>query len=274
MGEVVRGWRAATNAAKAEPRKDSVDGRYRRLPTTTWYSRETYDDSFQTAEEQDIVLGIYERGKHLHNVALWRGAEMGKGPRNESLIAGRNLDCDRVFRHPSIHGSHFEIGIDKVRRKMWVTNTTQNGRLSVSKEVIVPKQTMQIYPGDILKIGNLSRDYKLELITPEQQEVEPYHRQEVLNEGCTEGGSDKCQNPTPPRMVESHAEGSNQGRNQQPTENYEESGLMLSEVILTTKDCRRRLTKLPRGSQHDQAWSRKAEDMRPRPTTHGKLGAC
>ncbi|KAF3774895.1 hypothetical protein EJ110_NYTH52026, partial [Nymphaea thermarum] len=157
----------------------------------------TDDEGFQLAREQDIVLVVFEKGKHLCDTTLWHGTEMRMGPRYASLTAGTNADCNIRVHHPSIQGLHFVIVIDKVSRKMSVANTTQNGRLSVSNKVVRPPYTMRIYPGDILKIGDSTMDYKLELKTPEPQKEVPPPKPHVLKDGCVREEIQRIQSSTP-----------------------------------------------------------------------------
>ncbi|KAF3776656.1 FHA domain-containing protein [Nymphaea thermarum] len=112
----------------------------------------------------DLVLGIYERDKHLQDIVLIPSSEINQGPRMEVWTAGRNPNCDMVFQHPSIHGFHFELEVDKVSRRVWVTNLTLMRKLSVAEIVIRPQCTEQFYPGEILKVGDSSQSFKLEVI--------------------------------------------------------------------------------------------------------------
>ncbi|KAF3783434.1 hypothetical protein EJ110_NYTH20563 [Nymphaea thermarum] len=99
----------------------------------------------------DLVLGVYERDKHLQEIVLIPSSEINQEPRMEVWTAGRNPNCDLVIQHPSIHGFHFELEVDKVSRRVWVTNLMLMGKLSVAEIVIRPQCTEQFYPGDILK---------------------------------------------------------------------------------------------------------------------------
>ncbi|KAF3783435.1 hypothetical protein EJ110_NYTH20565 [Nymphaea thermarum] len=100
----------------------------------------------------DLVLGVYSENKHLQDIVLIPGSEINQEPRMEVCTARRNPNCDLVIQHPSIHGFHFELEVDKVSRRVWVTNLTLMGKLSIAKIVIRPQCTDQFYPGEILKL--------------------------------------------------------------------------------------------------------------------------
>ncbi|KAF3779383.1 hypothetical protein EJ110_NYTH40816 [Nymphaea thermarum] len=117
-------------------------------------------------KEEDLVLSSYKGGIHRRYVTLIHGTELEKGPSLRCLLAGRSPKCDLVFRHPNIQDYHFKLVIERGSRKMWVSNETKRGSLQVAGYEIKPRCYMQIYPGEILKLGDMSRDYKLEWVTP------------------------------------------------------------------------------------------------------------
>ncbi|KAF3778104.1 FHA domain-containing protein [Nymphaea thermarum] len=112
----------------------------------------------------DLVLGVYARNKHLQDIVLILGSEINQERRMEVWTAGRNPNCGLVIQHPSIRGFHFELEVDKVKRRVWVTNLTLIGKLSVAEILIRPQFTEQFYPGDILKVGDSNWSFKLEVI--------------------------------------------------------------------------------------------------------------
>ncbi|KAF3783214.1 FHA domain-containing protein [Nymphaea thermarum] len=126
-------------------------------------------------EEKDLVLGIYEKGKHHKDITLVRGTELRRGPRMMVIKARTSPKCDLMFQHPSIHEYHFEFKIDKDSRKMWVTNVTRNGVLSVATTVIRPQETVRVYPGDTLRVGDSSRECKLEWVCPTSNQGKERH---------------------------------------------------------------------------------------------------
>ncbi|KAF3784301.1 hypothetical protein EJ110_NYTH30634 [Nymphaea thermarum] len=117
-------------------------------------------------KEKDLILSSYKGGIHRRDVTLIHGTELEKGPRLRCILAGRSPKCDLVFRHPNIHDYHFKLVIERDSRKMWVSNETKRGTLQVAGYGVKPRCYMQIYPGEILKLGDMSRDYKLEWVTP------------------------------------------------------------------------------------------------------------
>ncbi|KAF3795105.1 FHA domain-containing protein [Nymphaea thermarum] len=123
----------------------------------------------------DLVLGVHARDKHLQNIVLILGLEINQEPRMEVWTVGRNPNCDLVFQHPSIHGFHFELEVDKVSRRVWVTNLTLIGKLSVARIVIRPQCTQQFYPCKILKVGDSNRSFKLEVIPSVSGQEEGSH---------------------------------------------------------------------------------------------------
>ncbi|KAF3778330.1 putative LRR receptor-like serine/threonine-protein kinase [Nymphaea thermarum] len=88
----------------------------------------------------DLVIGVYTRDKHLQDIVLIPGSEINQGPRVEVWTAGRFMDCDLVFQHPSIQGFHFELEIDKGSWQVWVTNVSLTAKLSVARIQFGPTQ--------------------------------------------------------------------------------------------------------------------------------------
>ncbi|KAF3788291.1 hypothetical protein EJ110_NYTH21167 [Nymphaea thermarum] len=148
---------SASNAKRRNGKHDQSSSRYYNPRGQTTSSRK---------EEKDLVLRSYKRGVLRRDVTLIHGTELEKGPRLRCIIAGRSPKCDLVFRHPNIHDYHFKLVIERDSRKMWVSNETKRGSLQVAGYGIKPRCYMQIYPGEILKLGDISRDYKLEWVTP------------------------------------------------------------------------------------------------------------
>ncbi|KAF3774865.1 hypothetical protein EJ110_NYTH52109 [Nymphaea thermarum] len=127
----------------------------------------------------DLVLGVYARDEHLRDIVLIPDSDINQGLRVEVRTAGSFTDCDLVFQHPSIHGFHIELEIDKGSRRVWVTNVTLTGKLSVAGYSIKPQQTVRIYPGEVLQVGNSNRSLVLEEIPSslDQKDGEHDHEQ-------------------------------------------------------------------------------------------------
>ncbi|KAF3787426.1 FHA domain-containing protein [Nymphaea thermarum] len=152
----------------------------------------------------DLVLGIYETDKHLQDIVLIPSSEINQEPRMEVFTAGRNPKCDLVFQHPSIHGFHFELEIDKGSRRIWVTNVTLTGKLSVAGYSIKPQQTVRIYSGEVLQVGNSSRSLVLEEIpsSPHQEDGEHDHAQKGGYDSKQESYVDGSAPPTMQQLCE------------------------------------------------------------------------
>ncbi|KAF3777811.1 hypothetical protein EJ110_NYTH45005 [Nymphaea thermarum] len=152
----------------------------------------------------DLVLAVYETDKHLHDIVLIPGSDINQGPRVEVWTAGRFTDCDLVFQHPSIHGFHFELEIDKESRRIWVTNVTLTGKLSVAGYSIKPQQTVRIYPGEVLQVGNLSRSLVLEETpsSPDQEDGRHDHEQKGGYDSKQESYVDGSAPPTMQQFCE------------------------------------------------------------------------
>ncbi|KAF3772812.1 FHA domain-containing protein, partial [Nymphaea thermarum] len=117
-------------------------------------------------ETKDLVLSSYKEDIHRRDVTLIQGTELENGPRLRCLLAGRSPKCDLVFCHPNVNDYHFKLVLERDSRKMWVSNETKRGSLQVAGNEIKPRCYMQVYPGEVLKLGDVNRDYKLEWVTP------------------------------------------------------------------------------------------------------------
>ncbi|KAF3780901.1 hypothetical protein EJ110_NYTH38146 [Nymphaea thermarum] len=152
----------------------------------------------------DLVLGVYARSEHLRDILLIPDSDINQGPRVVVWTAGSFTDCDLVFQHPSIHGFHFVLEIDKGSRRIWVTNVTLTGKLSVAGYSIKPQQTVRIYQGEVLQVGNSSRSLVLEGIpsSPNQEDGEHDHAQKGGYDSKQESNVDGSAPPTMQQLCE------------------------------------------------------------------------
>ncbi|KAF3783439.1 FHA domain-containing protein [Nymphaea thermarum] len=145
----------------------------------------------------DLVIGVYARNKHLQDIVLILGSQINQEPRMEVWMAGRNPNCDLVIQHRSIHGFHFELEVDKVSRRAWVTNLTLTGKLSVVEIVIRPQCIEQFYPGEILKVGDSSRSFKLEVIpsvsSQEERSYDSKHHESYMDGSAPRAMQQLCE---------------------------------------------------------------------------------
>ncbi|KAF3777635.1 Carboxyvinyl-carboxyphosphonate phosphorylmutase [Nymphaea thermarum] len=88
----------------------------------------------------DQVLSVCLHGKCLQDMMLLSASETEEDPHTVILEVGRSLNGDLPFFHPSIHDHHFEMKIDKVSRKIYVTTAA---KLSVSGYKVRPNHYMR-----------------------------------------------------------------------------------------------------------------------------------
>ncbi|KAG6388808.1 hypothetical protein SASPL_150244 [Salvia splendens] len=79
----------------------------------------------------------------------------------EVLLVGRHPDCNIKLEHPSISRFHLRIHSKPDSRSLFVTDLSSIHGTCISGKRIEPGITMELVPGDTLKLGESSRLYRL-----------------------------------------------------------------------------------------------------------------
>ncbi|XP_057793446.1 FHA domain-containing protein PS1-like [Salvia miltiorrhiza] len=84
--------------------------------------------------------------------------------REEILLVGRHPDCNIKLEHPSISRFHLRIHSMPSSRSLFVTDLSSVHGTCISGKRIEPGVTMELVPGDTLKLGESSRLYRLDWV--------------------------------------------------------------------------------------------------------------
>ncbi|XP_047961907.1 FHA domain-containing protein PS1-like [Salvia hispanica] len=82
----------------------------------------------------------------------------------EVLLVGRHPDCNIKLEHPSISRFHLRIHSKPDSRSLFVTDLSSIHGTCISGKRIEPGVTMELVPGDTLKLGESSRLYRLDWV--------------------------------------------------------------------------------------------------------------
>ncbi|KAL1533765.1 FHA domain-containing protein PS1-like [Salvia divinorum] len=120
---------------------------------------------FAVLKNDSILKNIFVLDNPPPNSSSSSGEISGqKSEIEEVLLVGRHPDCNIKLEHPSISRFHLRIHSKPSSRSLFVTDLSSIHGTCISGNRIEPGVAMELLPGDMLKLGESSRLYRLDWV--------------------------------------------------------------------------------------------------------------